>query len=58
MPEADGSQTREMLSWILTSILMLTILINFLYTFYQLSVRLKAYVIRVREENTRELLEA
>jgi hypothetical protein len=52
---ADYSHTREILSWILTSILMLTIFINFIYTLYHLSVRLFAYCRRIRERNTEEL---
>jgi hypothetical protein len=51
----DYSHTKEILSWILTSILMLTIFINFIYTLFHLSVRLFAYCRRIRERNTEEL---
>jgi hypothetical protein len=51
----DYSQTREILSWILTSILMLTIFINAIYALFNLAVRLIAYCRRVRERNTQEL---
>ena len=44
----DGCPTREFLSWILTSILMVTILINFIYALYNLSIRLKAWFRRLR----------
>jgi flagellar biosynthesis protein FlhB len=51
----DYSQIREILSWILTSILMLTIFINFIYTLYHLSFRFFANCRRVRERNREEL---
>jgi hypothetical protein len=47
----DYSHTKDILSWFLTSILMLTILINTIYTFYQLGLRVFAYCRRVRERN-------
>jgi hypothetical protein len=47
----EYSHTKDILSWFLTSILMLTIFINTIYTLYQLAVRLFAYCGRVREIN-------
>ena len=52
---ADVSDTKDTLSWFLTSILMFTILVNTIYTLYQLAVRLCAYCRRVRESNREEL---
>jgi hypothetical protein len=51
----DYSHTKDILSWFLTSILMLTIFINTIYTLDLLTVRLFAYCRRVRERN-REIL--
>ncbi len=52
----DYSHTKDTLSWLLTSILMVTIFINTIYTLYQLAVRLCAYFRRVRERNREELM--
>ena len=51
----DHSHMRETLSLLLTSILMLIVFLNAIYTFYQIAIRLIAYCRRVRERNTEEL---
>jgi hypothetical protein len=51
----DHSHMRETLSLLLTSILMLIVFLNSIYTFYQIAIRLIAYCRRVRERNTEEL---
>jgi biopolymer transport protein ExbB/TolQ len=55
--DIDYSDTREILSWVLTSILMITILFNSLYALFNLALRVIAYCRRVRERNKQELKE-
>lgn len=53
--DSSNTAARELLSWMLTSILMLAIFINFVYTLINLSISAFAYFRKMRQDNTEEL---
>lgn len=53
--DSSNIAARELLSWVLTSILMLAIFVNFLYTLINLSISAFAYFRKMRQDNTEEL---